>query len=350
MQSPRHYQEDKERKGENGSRPTTATIGGDEVEDEEQQQQQQPPRIGDKLSSSTAIKNKKRVHYPHVSEEQPLPVDTVRPDCLHSKHERSSSGTRRAETFTHASLLMPLVDLYSTTENGSLTKPTAGDHVIPIEDDRCCGCCSSPSIPFRRRLHRSLTPWREFVAYQSNWSWVILVAAFLTYSIGEALTSVFPILFVALRKEFSDQGSSDIALVQSMMNALPCLAGPIASITTTRFGYRKTAMLGGMITSVSLFATSFVQQLQLLYITMGICYAIGNSLVLVATIVAVTEHFEAKPSFASGVAISGKDMHGFGCGRITRVSLSSQVAPSVNAYSPLSCRSSSISMNGVGRC
>jgi predicted MFS family arabinose efflux permease len=173
--------------------------------------------------------------------------------------------------------------------------------VIPIENERCCGCCSLPK-PLNRRLNHFLAPWREFFYYQSNWSWVILVASFLTYSIGEALTSVFPILFVALQEEFPDQGSSRIALVQSMMNSVPCLAGPIASIATTRFGYRKTAMMGGTITSVSLLATSFARRLEFLYITMGICYAFGNSLVLVAT---VTEHFEAKPSFASGVTISG---------------------------------------------
>jgi len=176
--------------------------------------------------------------------------------------------------------------------------------VIPVESESCYGCCSGPG-PLHRSLNKSLSPWREFIYYQSNWSWVILIASFLTYSIGEALTSVFPILFVALQDEFPDQGSSRIALVQSMMNAVPCLSGPIASITTTRFGYRKTAMLGGVITSVSLLATSFARRLELLYITMGTCYAFGNSLVLVATVVAVTEHFEAKPSFASGVTISG---------------------------------------------
>lgn len=197
-----------------------------------------------------------------------------------------------------------LADLYSSTNNGSTVQPKSGDHVIPIEIERCCGCCWTPE-PIRRRLNRALNPWREFIEYQSGWSWIILVASFLTYSIGEALTSVFPILFVALQDEFPDHGSSRIALVQSMMNAVPCLAGPIASITTTRFGYRKTAMVGGFIASISLLATSFARRLELLYITMGICYAFGNSLVLVATVVAVTEHFEAKPSFASGVTISG---------------------------------------------
>ena len=176
--------------------------------------------------------------------------------------------------------------------------------MISIGAERCCDCCSLPK-PLHRRLTQALTPWKEFIQYQSGWSWVILVASFLTYSIGEALTSVFPILFVALQQKFPDQSLSHIALVQSMMNSVPCLSGPIASITTTRFGYRKTAMLGGLITSLSLLATSFANRLQILYITMGICYAFGNSLVLVSTVVAVTEHFEAKPSFASGVTISG---------------------------------------------
>lgn len=201
-------------------------------------------------------------------------------------------------------VLISLVDLYSKSTLGSSNKPNSGDHVIPIDNERCCSCCST-SVSIRQRLDNFSAPWREFFEYQSGWSWVILIASFLTYSIGEALTSVFPILFVALQNEFPNQGSSRIALVQSMMNAVPCLAGPIASITTTRFGYRKTAMLGGAITSLSLFATSFARRLEILYITMGICYAVGNSLVLVATVVAVTEHFDAKPSFASGVTISG---------------------------------------------
>jgi len=161
------------------------------------------------------------------------------------------------------------------------------------------------SQTFRQRLNKFFAPWREFIEYQSSWSWVILVASFLTYLIGEALTSIFPILFVALQDEYPDQSSSSIALVQSMMNAVPCLAGPIASIATTRLSYRNTAMLGEIITSTSLFASSFARRLQILYFTMGTCYAFGNALVLVSTVVAVTEHFEAKPSFASGVTISG---------------------------------------------
>ncbi|CAF2525493.1 unnamed protein product [Rotaria sp. Silwood2] len=278
MQSPRHrehYHKTKERKQEDES-PTT-TI----EEDKEEEVKKQIDDIIDSTTPFPTVKNKKRVHYPQANGEH-----SVKTDSLQQNHETSS------------------VDLYSKTTNGSSKKPTTGDHVIPIENERCCGCCST-SEPLRRRLQRSLTPWREFVEYQSNWSWVILVASFLTYSIGEALTSVFPILFVALQDEFPEQGSSRVALVQSMMNAVPCLAGPIASITTTRFGYRKTAMIGGLIGSLSLLATSFARRLELLYITMGVCYAFGNSLVLVATVVAVTEHFEAKPSFASGVTISG---------------------------------------------
>ncbi|CAF0976687.1 unnamed protein product, partial [Didymodactylos carnosus] len=181
-------------------------------------------------------------------------------------------------------------------------------HAIKINDDdgrRRCGTCCCLSRVIRRQLSKSCSPIQEFVQVQSSWSWVILIAGFLTYSIGEALTSVFPILFVALQAEFTNEGSSRLAWVQSMMNSVPCLIGPIASILTTRLGYRKTTMLGGFITSMSLLASSFARKLEILYLTMGFCYSFGNSLVLVATVVAVTEHFEYKPSFASGVTISG---------------------------------------------
>ena len=261
---------------------------------------------GDIIDSTTtplaAVKNKKRVHYPHLNGEQPV-QDTVKTDSLQQNHDKITAGTRKQKLGKKNNQFF-LVDLYSKTTDNPSEKILTGDHVIPIENERCCGCCPIPK-PLRRRVNLFLASWREFIEYQSNWSWVILIASFLTYSIGEALTSVFPILFVALQAEFPDQGSSRIALVQSMMNAVPCLAGPIASITTTRLGYRRTAMLGGIITSLSLFATSFARRLQILYITMGTFYAFGNSLVLVSTVVAVTEHFEAKPSFASGVTISG---------------------------------------------
>jgi hypothetical protein len=297
MQSPNHqkyYYDDKERKQGDESPTTTLLEHGEEQK-------------GDIVDSTTplAIKNKKRVHYPQANGAQPA-IDSVKTDSLQQNHDKISSGKQKKKHIIciKFNLKFALVDLYSKINNGSTEKPKSGDHVIPIDSERCCGCCTTPG-PLRRRLNRFFNPWREFIYYQSAWSWVILVASFLTYSIGEALTSVFPILFVALQEEFPDQGSSRVALVQSMMNAVPCLAGPIASITTTRLGYRKTAMLGGCITSLSLLATSFARRLELLYITMGIFYAFGNSLVLVATVVAVTEHFEAKPSFASGVTISG---------------------------------------------
>ncbi|CAF1258276.1 unnamed protein product [Adineta steineri] len=267
-----YYSKDNENKEKDESPMTTIEERKDE--------------IIDSTTPADTSKNKKRVHYPHINDEPPA-IDSVKTDSLHQQHDKTSSA-----------------DLYSKTNNGTSKKPTTGDHVIPIENERCCGCCLLPK-PLNRRLNDALSPWREFFYYQSNWSWVVLIASFLTYSIGEALTSVFPILFVALQEEFPNEGSSRIALVQSMMNAVPCLCGPIASIATTRFGYRKTAMLGGTITSLSLLATSFVTQLKILYLTMGICYAFGNSLVLVSTVVAVTEHFDAKPSFASGVTISG---------------------------------------------
>ncbi|CAF0886291.1 unnamed protein product, partial [Didymodactylos carnosus] len=178
----------------------------------------------------------------------------------------------------------------------------SNEHIIETIDDSERYYLSRS---LRQRISKALLSWQEFIHVQSSWSWVILIAGFLTYSIGEALTCVFPLLFVALQEEFKNEGSSRLAWVQSMMNSVPCLVGPIASTLTTHLGYRKTTMLGGFIASMSLLASSFARKLEILYVTIGFCYSFGNSLVLVTTVVAVTEHFEHKPSFASGVTISG---------------------------------------------
>ena len=242
-------------------------------------------------------KNKKHVHYRQVSSKGPA-INNVKNGSSRQSDNISLGINNNKKSNLE---IFYLCDSYFTSEN-----PISSEHVIPTEkESRCSCCCCSRQRSLLERLRNSFSPLRQFIKYQPYFSWIVLVASFLTYSIGEAITSVFPILFVALQEEFPNKGSSRIALIQSMMSAVPCLSGPISSITTTRLGYRKAAMLGGTIGSLSLLATSFARRLEFLYITMGICYALGNSLVLVSTVVAITKHFEAKPSFASGVTISG---------------------------------------------
>jgi hypothetical protein len=84
MQSPKrqeYYRQDKERKQEDES-PTTTTI----VDQGEEQK-------GDIIDSTTllAVKNKKRVHYPHINGEKPA-LDTEKTDSLQQNYDKTSSG------------------------------------------------------------------------------------------------------------------------------------------------------------------------------------------------------------------------------------------------------------------
>ena len=82
MQSPRqseeYYHKDKERNQEEERSPTTTEEQKDEI-----------------IESTTplaAVKNKKRVHYPHTNGEH-LTVDTEKTDSLQQNHTKSPPGT-----------------------------------------------------------------------------------------------------------------------------------------------------------------------------------------------------------------------------------------------------------------
>jgi hypothetical protein len=83
MQSPKrqeYYHKDNERKQEDKSPTTTILEQGEEQK-------------GDITDSTTllAVKNKKRVHYPHVNGEQSA-LNTEKTDSLQQNHDKISSG------------------------------------------------------------------------------------------------------------------------------------------------------------------------------------------------------------------------------------------------------------------
>ena len=72
-----------------------------------------------------------------------------------------------------------------------------------------------------------------------------------------------------------------------------------------RFGCRKTAFFGGLIASLGMIGSGYVQEFWLVGLLMGGVAGFGSSLVLVSSVVVVTYYFEEKPSFAAGLTISG---------------------------------------------
>ena len=137
-----------------------------------------------------------------------------------------------------------------------------------------------------------------------DYSYVVLIGAFIAYMFASLLGSCFGVIFDSLETELG-LGRSKVAFIGALLSSLDNLLGPIASAFINRYGCRKMTILGGLLTSIGVIGSAFVTEFWLLGLLMGCVSGFGSSLVVVSSVVVATYYFEDKPSFASGFVISG---------------------------------------------
>lgn len=96
-----------------------------------------------------------------------------------------------------------------------------------------------------------------------------------------------------------------LAWVGAMAGSLNFLCGPLSSILCDRFGCRRVAFLGALLSFTGLFLTSLVTQLHFMYITYGLLWGVGSSFSFVPSIVMLGEYFDNRLALANGLATSG---------------------------------------------
>ncbi|RNA44462.1 monocarboxylate transporter 12-like [Brachionus plicatilis] len=141
-------------------------------------------------------------------------------------------------------------------------------------------------------------------AFNCNFSLVVLAASFFAYMLASLLSGCFGIFFENMETDLG-WSRTKVAFIGGLISALQELTGPISSALTNEFGCRKTAVFGGLIASLGMIGSAYVDDFWLLGFLMGGVTGFGSSLVLVSSVVVVTYYFEEKPSFAAGLTISG---------------------------------------------
>lgn len=81
--------------------------------------------------------------------------------------------------------------------------------------------------------------------------------------------------------------------------------GPITSALCHRFGCRKVAMSGGLISSAAMFATSFADSLIPIYLSYSVLWGLGSSLCYVPTFLMIDMYFDRHKSLANGLITAG---------------------------------------------
>ncbi|XP_069849154.1 monocarboxylate transporter 6 isoform X1 [Dipodomys merriami] len=137
-----------------------------------------------------------------------------------------------------------------------------------------------------------------------RWAWMVLLASLVT----QALTLAFPmcigVFFTELQRDFQ-ASNSETSWLPSIMGSMLHAGGPLCSILVGRFGCRVTMMLGGVLSSLGMVASSFSRTLVQLFITAGLITGLGMSFSFQGCVTALGLYFVRRRPLANALASIG---------------------------------------------
>src|SRR6202051_4438346 len=136
------------------------------------------------------------------------------------------------------------------------------------------------------------------------YGWFVVSAAFAVTFVGFGCAYTFSAFVEVLQRDF-DASRGSVSLVFSLAGflyfGLGILSGPLAD----RFGSRRLAVAGMILTGLGLAAASLAHSLTEIYVAYGLGVGLGVGCAYVPAIGAVQRWFVRRRGFASGLAVSG---------------------------------------------
>ncbi|KAK5816037.1 major facilitator superfamily domain-containing protein [Linnemannia elongata] len=143
-------------------------------------------------------------------------------------------------------------------------------------------------------------------------AWSVVLASVLIQTFAFAPTEfIFGVFVQEYLNMFPNANPSSIALIGTIGSSTTYLFGFFSGAFSDRWGYRVTSVIGSLIMTTALCLASFSTKLWHLYLSQGILFGIGASLVYFSAIAAPTHWFEKKRGLAMGIAASGSGLGGF---------------------------------------
>jgi len=142
------------------------------------------------------------------------------------------------------------------------------------------------------------------------WGWMAVVACFMGNLIGDGVMYSFGV-FVPKFKEYFSTGSGEVSTVVSIQMGVCFGAGPIASYLTNRLGWRLTTVIGSVLASAGLCLSAVAPNVYFLYFTAGGLLGLGLGVIYLPRMDCITQYFDKRRPFVSGVAICGSGIGTF---------------------------------------
>ncbi|XP_059125804.1 monocarboxylate transporter 6 isoform X1 [Peromyscus eremicus] len=137
-----------------------------------------------------------------------------------------------------------------------------------------------------------------------RWAWVVLLASLVTQALTLGFPSCIGVFFTDLQRDFQAT-NSETSWFPSIMGAMIHGGGPLCSILIKRFGCRVTVMLGGMLSSLGMVASSFSGSLSQFYLTAGLITGLGMCFSFQSSITVLGLYFVRRRPLANALASIG---------------------------------------------
>uniref|UniRef100_A0A8C4NDE5 Solute carrier family 16 member 12 n=1 Tax=Eptatretus burgeri TaxID=7764 RepID=A0A8C4NDE5_EPTBU len=145
---------------------------------------------------------------------------------------------------------------------------------------------------------------------ESNWGWVVVAAAFTVSLCTRAVTRSLSVFILEFNNHFG-QHSSATAWIISINDCLTMCCAPLGMYFVSRFGYKATVMLGGILSSTGFVVASFGTSIPFLSMTLGLVSGLGYGLCYSPSVAIVTCYFDQWCSFPMGLATIGSGVGTF---------------------------------------
>lgn len=141
-------------------------------------------------------------------------------------------------------------------------------------------------------------------APDGGYGWVVLVASFVSFFIADGWSYSFGVLFPVI-VDYFEESHGTTSMVGTLLYAIPMIVSPLACALVSAYGIQFVAIVGGLVTSLSLSLAVFATSIGSLCVIVGLFTGIGLAMVYVSAFFAVTIYFEKRRGLATGIAVAG---------------------------------------------
>ncbi|CAH8449535.1 unnamed protein product [Schistosoma guineensis] len=142
-----------------------------------------------------------------------------------------------------------------------------------------------------------------------GWGWFIVFGSFLCMVLVDGMCFSYGLFLSELEETFG-ASKMQMTLGGSLLTGFYFMVGPLVSGLLNKFGSREVVIVGTLISTISILASTFIYNLDLFIVIFGICGGIGYGCIYLPAATVVTSWFVKKRATVTGIIMAGSGIGG----------------------------------------